>query len=181
MSAVRPDIEEILEREEGRAATGSRPGHETHVLPDGREVSRGDVLTFDPAPPGVFRVLFSPEGVDAEPAWSEAVVGFGLVVTWAGPATFADGVPTGDTTYNAELLPLVLNSGDGLVPAFPFDAGAKAVLLEAAAPAAAFELLPAERMALTVATAQWDRGDDVSPNVLTVCLAALNRIAGGGS
>lgn len=40
------------------------------------------------------------------------------------------------------------------------------------------ELLPAESMALTVALAQVQRGEDPTPNVAAVCVLALARIDG---
>lgn len=42
------------------------------------------------------------------------------------------------------------------------------------------DLLPYESMALAVALAQTRRGEDVSPNVATVCVMALARLAGRG-
>jgi len=41
------------------------------------------------------------------------------------------------------------------------------------------ELLPFENIALTVAIAQVERGEEVSPNVASVCVMALARIARG--
>ena len=40
------------------------------------------------------------------------------------------------------------------------------------------ELLPAEKMALTVALAQVRRGDDPPPNTALVCVLALARLMG---
>jgi hypothetical protein len=42
-------------------------------------------------------------------------------------------------------------------------------------------LLPAEKIALTVATAQLDRGQWPTPNVTAVCVAALARLAAVGA
>ena len=44
--------------------------------------------------------------------------------------------------------------------------------------AAAADLLPAESIALTVALAQLLRGDEPDPNVASMCILALARIAG---
>lgn len=40
------------------------------------------------------------------------------------------------------------------------------------------DLLPAESIALTVALAQVQRGDEPDPNVAALCVLALARIAG---
>lgn len=40
------------------------------------------------------------------------------------------------------------------------------------------DLLPAERMALTVALAQVNRGEAPTPNIATVCVLALARLTG---
>ena len=40
------------------------------------------------------------------------------------------------------------------------------------------DLLPAERIALTVALAQVQRGDPVPPNTAAVCVLALARLTG---
>lgn len=42
----------------------------------------------------------------------------------------------------------------------------------------AVDLTPAERIALTVARAQIERGESPTPNVATVLIAALARAAG---
>jgi hypothetical protein len=61
---------------------------------------------------------------------------------------------------------------------------ARAVLAAAAVPSVApteegaRELMPHESLALTVALAQLHRGDEVSPNVMQVCIFALGRLAG---
>lgn len=44
------------------------------------------------------------------------------------------------------------------------------------APVDATGLLPAERIALSVAHAQVMRGDDLTPNIAVVCVMALYRI-----
>ena len=41
------------------------------------------------------------------------------------------------------------------------------------------ELLPFENIALTVAIAQVERGEEVTPNIAAVCVMALARIARG--
>lgn len=40
------------------------------------------------------------------------------------------------------------------------------------------DLLPAERIALTVALRQLNRGDDVMPNIGAACILALGRLTG---
>jgi len=47
--------------------------------------------------------------------------------------------------------------------------------------AQATRLEPWESMALTVATAQLNRGEEPTPNVAAVCIGALERIARGTS
>lgn len=39
-------------------------------------------------------------------------------------------------------------------------------------------LLPAENIALTVALAQWKRGDPIQPNTGAMCMLALARLMG---
>lgn len=39
-------------------------------------------------------------------------------------------------------------------------------------------LLPAENIALTVALAQWKRGDPIQPNTGAMCMLALARVTG---
>jgi hypothetical protein len=39
-------------------------------------------------------------------------------------------------------------------------------------------LLPTESIALRMALAQWARGEEITPNIATMCVFALARLAG---
>jgi len=76
------------------------------------------------------------------------------------------------------------SGGGGLYPVCAYHARADMVLLPdliAAVQTPSTPLEPWESMALTVATAQLDRGDEPTPNVAAVCIGALERIARGTS